>query len=193
VATCLLNRLVILVAGLAAAAPSLADGLFESAYTKLDLAACRSEPPNPDDPVAGGTWWCEGYGGIPVRVAEGDLRFLVSFGANAAEEPAAGETLPAFNTIGTTLEWRLERDRSNGSLTPVATILRYFTDSGTGEKGQVLVVTKLGAPGQVCHIGYVDALLNREANVTARQVAEQVAAGFVCGQDRPGTYGLAKE
>jgi hypothetical protein len=128
-------------------------------------------------------------------VAEGDLRFLVSFGENAADEPAAGETLPAFNTIGTTLEWRLERNRSDGSLTPVATILRYFTDSGTGtgEKGQFLVVTKLGGPGQVCHIGYVDATLNPDANTMARQVAEQAAAGFVCGQDRPGTYGLAQQ
>jgi hypothetical protein len=195
VATSLLKRLTILVAGLSAAVPALANGAFESAYTKLDLAKCKAEPANPDDPVAGGTWWCEGYGDMPVRVAEGDLRFLVSYGANAAEEPAAGETLPAFNTIGTTLEWRLERDRSNGSLTPIATILRYFTDSGTGtgEKGQVLVVTKLGGPGQVCHIGYVDALLNSDANVMARQVAEQAAAGFVCGQDRPGIYGLAKQ
>jgi hypothetical protein len=130
---------------------------------------------------------------MPVRVAEGDLRFLISYGENAAEEVAAGETLPAFNTIGTTLEWRLERDRSNGSLHPIATILRYFTDSGTGENGQVLVVTKLGGPGQVCHIGYVDALLNPDANVMARQVAEQAAAGFVCGQDRPGSYGLARQ
>jgi hypothetical protein len=184
------KRLTILVACLSAAAPAFANGAFESAYTKLDLAKCQGEPPNPDDPVAGGTWWCEGYGGMPVRVAEGDLRFLVSYGANAAEEPAAGETLPAFNTIGATLEWRLERDRSNGSLHPIATILRYFTDSGTGEKGQVLVVTKLGGPGQVCHIGYVDALLNRDANVVARQVAEQVAAGFVCGTHQAGYYGV---
>jgi hypothetical protein len=187
------KRLTILVAGLSAAAPALANGAFESAYTKLDLATCQGEPPNPDDPVAGGTWWCQGYGGMPVRVAEGDLRFLVSFGANAAEEPAAGQTLPAFNTIGTTLEWRLERNRSNGSLVPIATILRYFTDSGTGEKGQVLVVTKLGGPGQVCHIGYVDALLNPNANVLARQVAEQVAAGFTCGTHQAGYYGVARQ
>ena len=185
-----MKRLTILLACLPAAVPALADGAFESAYTKLDLANCQQEPLNPDDPVAGGTWWCEGYGGTPVRVAEGDLRFLVSFGHNAADEPAAGETLPAFNTIGTTLEWRLGRDWATGSFVPIATILRYFTDSGTGEKGQVLVVTKLGAPGQVCHVGYVDALLNPQANATARQVAEQVAAGFVCGTHQAGYYGV---
>jgi hypothetical protein len=189
----LVNRLAILLPFLLLAAPALANGAFESAYTKLDLAACRQEPLDPEDPVEGGTWWCDGYAGIPVRVAEGDLRFLVSYGEKAAEEPAAGETLPAFNTIGATLEWRLERSRSDGGLTPVATILRYFTDNGSGEKGQFLVVTKLGGPGQVCHIGYVDALLNPGANATARQVAEQVAAGFVCGRDRPGNYGLAKQ
>jgi hypothetical protein len=187
------KRLTVLTACLLAAAPALASGAFESAYTKLDLANCQQEPLDPDDPVAGGTWWCQGYGGIPVRVAEGDLRFLVSFSANAAQEPAAGQTLPAFNTIGTTLEWRLERNRSSGSLVPVATILRYFTDSGTGAKGQVLVVTKLGGPGQICHVGYVDALLNPEANVMARQVAEQVAAGFVCGTHQAGYYGIARQ
>lgn len=188
-----MKRLTILTACLLAASPALANGAFESAYTKLDLANCQQEPLDPDDPVAGGSWWCQGHGGIPVRVAEGDLRFLISYGANAAQEPAAGQTLPAFNTIGTTLEWRLERNRSNGSLVPIATILRYFTESGTGEKGQVLVVTKLGAPGQVCHIGYVDALLNRDANVLARQVAEQVAAGFVCGTHQAGHYGVARQ
>jgi hypothetical protein len=76
---------------------------------------------------------------MPVRVAEGDLRFLVSYGANAAGEIAAGQTVPQFNTINETLEWRLD-----GAGRAFATILRFFTD-GEGEKEQILVVTRLGA------------------------------------------------
>lgn len=155
-----------------------------STYTKLVLAACRSEAPAADDPVGGPTWWCEGYGGTKVRVVEGDLRYMVSYGRDAADEPAAFETLPAFNHIGETIEWRLEGKR------PFATIIRYFTDAETGPDGQVLVVTKLGGKGQVCHVGYVDALANKDANTVARQVADTMAAGFVCGKDQAQYFGV---
>lgn len=163
----------------------------ESAYTTLELSQCRQQPLDPEDPVDGGVWWCEGYGGMPIRVAEGDLRFLVSYGANAATELAAGQTLPQFNRIHTTLEWRLAINPVDGRRYPVATILRYFTDNNGGREGQVLVVTKLGGSGQVCQVGYVDALLNPDANVLARQVAEAVTPQFVCGEHLPGYYGVA--
>ena len=172
-----------------AATPAIA-GDYDSAYTKLDLGQCRQEAPDPEDPLSGGVWWCAGHAGIPVRVAEGDLRFLVSFGANAAGEPAASETLPQFNRIGTTLEWRLEASPADGRWRPVATILRYFTQGDLDSEGQVLVVTKLGPPGQICHIGYVDALLSPDANVIARQVAEMGASSFICGRDHAGYYGV---
>ncbi|HMB78134.1 MAG TPA: hypothetical protein VKN76_17205 [Kiloniellaceae bacterium] len=187
----------LIVLGLAAS-PSVIAGqaiaqAYESAYTALELGQCQQQPLDPEDPVDGGVWWCEGYGGMPVRVAEGDLRYLVSFGANAATEPAAGETLPQFNRIHTTLEWRLATNPADGRRIPIATILRYFTQNDGSREGQVLVVTKIGGPGQVCHIGYVDALLNPEANGLARQVAEAVAAQFVCGQRQPGYYGVAPQ
>jgi hypothetical protein len=166
---------------------------YESAYTQIELGQCQQQPTDPENPVGGGVWWCQGYDGIPVRVAEGDLRYLVSFGADAASEIAAGQTLPQFNRINTTLEWRLATNPADGRRYPVATILRYFTDNGGGREGQVLVVTKLGGSGQVCHIGYVDALLNPDANVLARQVAEAGAAQFVCGQHQPAYYGVAPQ
>lgn len=170
-----------------------AAGTYDSAYTKLDLDGCRREAPVADDPLMSAAWWCEGYAGIPVRVAEGDLRFLVSYGTGAASEPAAGQTLPQFNRIGPTLEWRVLSNPTDGRWHPVATILRYFTESESGAEGQVLVVTKLGEPGQVCHIGYVDALLNPDANAIARQVAEAGAQAFVCGRDQPAYYGVVPQ
>jgi hypothetical protein len=164
------------------ATPAMA--VITSAYTSLDLDRCQAEPMAEDNGIDGGVWWCAGYAGIPVRVAEGDLRFLVSYGPDAANELAAGQTLPQFNTIHTTLEWRLDDGR------PFATILRYFTDTGDGRRGQVLVVTRLGETGTVCHVGYVDALANPEANALAREIADGWAPGFVCGIDEPAWAGV---
>ena len=44
----------------ACAASTAAANEKKSAYTKLDLADCREEAPDPDDPLASGTWWCDG-------------------------------------------------------------------------------------------------------------------------------------
>ena len=166
----------------------------DSAYTSLKLDQCRQAPTDPDDPLQSGVWWCAGYGGIPVWVAEGDVRFSVSFGAHAAEEPAASQTPAMFNTIGETLEWRLEKD-ADGTWHPFATILRYFTDAGDGQgrRGQLLVVTKLGGRGAVCQIAIIDVLLNPDANLLARQVADEAAAGFDCAKDEVLRPGVAQE
>jgi hypothetical protein len=159
-----------------------------SVYTPLDLDRCRALPPHPDDPLESGAWWCDGHAGIPVHVSEGDLRFFVSYGADAPDQPAAATTLPAFNHLGPTIEWRLD---AGG--TPQATILRWFTSAGDGgPDGQTLVVTRLGGPGQVCHVGYVDARLNPDANDIARSVADAGARDFDCAAETPLRYGLAE-
>ena len=169
---------------LLAAAQAAAEN--SSAYTKIHLEACRAIPPAPDDPLQSGAWWCEGYGGIPVYVSEGDLRFFVSYGESAPDELAAKTTLPPFNHIGETIEWRLAPDGR-----PFATILRFFTSFGDSvPEGQVLVLTKLGGPGQICHLGYVDARTNPDANALAREVADNGAADFDCGRETALEYGL---
>jgi hypothetical protein len=48
----------------------------------------------------------------------------------------------------------------------------------------VLVVTRLG-PGGVCHVGYVDARANPNANELAQQLADEKARSFKCGADKP--------
>ncbi len=73
---------------------------------------------------------------------------------------------------------------------PFATILRFFTNSGEGDKAQVLVITKLGPPGQVCHIGTVNASINPDANAIAREVADNSAPVFNCGKDNALEFGL---
>lgn len=151
-------------------------GANDSTYTKIDLGDCRLF--SADD--MGGRWSCPGYNGIHLMVAEGDLRFFVSYGDNAFGERAAEQTFPEFNTINDTLEWRLD-----ASGTPIATILRWFLDQGDGDQRQVLVVTKLSL-GSVCHVGYVRAS-EPNANARARQVADTIAPSFDCGTE-PGWY-----
>ena len=177
------SRILSLVALLVLATPAAANS---SAYTPLALDKCRALPTDPDDPLAGGAWLCTGYRGIVVRVEENDERVYVSYGPHAADEPAASETLPAFNDVGETIEWRLD-----GSGRPFATIFRFHTGS-EDNRGSSLVVTRLAPPGHVCRVGIVDAVANPDANANAiaRAVADRFAAGYACsGSDAP-AYGI---
>jgi len=171
----------VLVGGALLTGPAAAQR-FESAYTELDLDQCSVI--TADD--MGATFACPGYRGIPVMVGEGDLRFFVSYGLTSTQERAAEQTLPPFNRVGSTIEWRLSN--AEGGWKPVATILRWFPaklDAGaaaTGAEGQVLVVTKV-SPGATCHVAYVDALANRNANELARQAADELAPYYDCADE----------
>ena len=148
---------------------------FNSAYTDINLDECLVL--EADD--FGASWSCPGYKGYPLMVTEGDLRFslLYGFGAKMSD----GQTLPPFNHLGEKLEWRLSND--SGRWMPIATIVRYHTaDPETGEdKGQVLVVTQL-VEGNSCHIAYIDALANKNANELAREAADK-SGDFDCASD----------
>ena len=163
-------------------------GQISSRYTSLDLDACKLVASNPDE---GGwaEWSCKGHKGMAVRVAEGDLRFFVSFGPNAEKQTAASQTLSSFNTINKTLEWRMERKGSEW--VPFATILRYFWDSD-GRKGQTLIVTKLGEK-DACHVAHIVANGNRHANEQARMAADTRARDFKCGDTETLRFGPGGE
>jgi len=167
----------------AASAMPAAAAEIDSAYTDIDLSACAQLSQD----EWGGSWSCPGYGDIPVVISEGDLRFSISYGRKATSEPAASQTPPPFNSLGPKIEWRLRRDK--GSWTPFATIVRYFVQKGDGgeAEGQVLVVTQL-TPGATCHIAYVDALANADANRLARAVADEQAGRRPC-PDQPEIVG----
>ena len=150
---------------------------FNSAYTDLNLDDCTVM--SSDD--LGSTWACPGYKGYPLQIAEGDLRFFVSYGFNAGEERAAEQTPPPFNYLGAKMEWRL--GDASGGWKPVATIVRYFVSMGEGEKeSQVLVVTQL-VPGATCHIAYIDATANPDANALAQKAADTMTPDFDCAND----------
>jgi hypothetical protein len=163
------------------------------AYTKIDLSTCRHTKGTDIEDY--GSWLCRGHAGIPVYIAGGDQRSFVSYGRNAKREVAASETLSAFNGHGDVIEWRIET-LPDGKTRPFATILRFGTTvqapepnpDGHTVAGQVLVITRLN-PGGVCHVGYVDGRANPDANVLARQVADERARTFRCGKDNPGNFG----
>lgn len=173
-----------LIAGLLlVAGPAAAQSGFNSAYTDINLDQCLVL--DADD--FGASWSCPGYKGYPLMVEEGDLRFSLSYGFNVDKNRTGFQTLPPFNTLGPRLEWRLSN--ASGRWLPIATIVRYHTaDPETGvDKGQVLVVTQL-VEGNTCHIAYVDARANANANELARQAADQ-AGDFDCATDEVETIG----
>ena len=153
---------------------------FDSTYTEINLDDCMVL--EADD--FGASFACPGYKGYPLYIAEGDLRFFVSYGFGAPDERAASQTLPQFNTINKTLEWRLSNQ--SGDWKPFATILRWFTQTGDGSEpdGQTLIVTKI-TPGNTCHIAYIDAKRTPNANIMARDIADNYAAQFDCATTQP--------
>jgi hypothetical protein len=171
----------------AATAPAQTGAAVERAYTPLDLDKCRHK--RGTDAEDYGSWRCRGFGGDTVFVSAGDERTYVSYGPGRGDTQAARETLAAFNSAGNTVEWRIEH--RNGKPRAFATILRWTTtvaNNGDPIRGQVLVVTRLG-PGGVCHVGYVDARANRNANDLAAQIADTRARAFRCGRDKPVVLG----
>lgn len=149
-----------------------------SEYTDLKLDACKVI--SQDEESESMSWECVGYGGMPVYVAEGDLRTLVSYGADAKSERAAEQTFGPFNHIHTKLEWRL-KSGAGGKKTPFATILRFYLQNEDDKKPehQILVVTQI-KPGATCHIAYIDAKANKKANADARAAADRLAGTFDC-------------
>ena len=154
----------------------------KSLYTTVDLTACDRMSRH----AAGGAWLCSGLGGLPVYVAEGDLRQFLSVGTDAATRRAAQQTLGAFNSMfergstRATLEWRF--DRRGERQIPYAVIVRFHT-SRDGRKGDVLIVLKV-APSEACHVAYIDALANSSAITLARFIADKQAKAFDC-QNEP--------
>lgn len=136
---------------------------FSSAYTDLDFGQCTIT--RTDD--FGTIWACPGHKGFPMRIRESELRFSVSLGFESAHEKAAEQTPPPPNQLGDRMEWRLKSEAAGQR--PVAVIARYFLDKG--DEAEVLAVIQI-KEGATCHIAYVDAGLNADADALARQAAD---------------------
>lgn len=179
-----MSRIAVFAAILAFAAVAPAEAADPtSVFTKINLKKCKSLTKGDQ----GASWICKGLKGFPLYVAEGDLRMFVAFGKNWKDQRAATQTLTAFNSLyekggRTTVEWRVKDG------VPRATIIRYTTESdasGTMVKGEVLVVSKVGDKDgtDACHVAYIDALANKDANELAVKTADLTAPFYPCDKD----------
>ena len=156
-----------------------------SSYTSTAPKDCR-QVGKPSELDGSTTRVCPGKGGLIVLIDEDDLREIVSVGRSrkvAAEEPAAQTWFAPFNSSETTVEWR------TAGAKPFAIIQRWHIadNNDPDKKGRpntkaLLVVTRL-PPGPVCHVAYVDAVANPDANKLARKAADDFARSFTCGKD----------
>jgi hypothetical protein len=172
---------------------SAAPGLFSSANAQTIGSSYSSTAPKdcrmigkPSELDGSTTRVCPGKSGLVVLISEDDLRETVSVGRNraqAAKEPAAQVWFGPFNSTTNTVEWRALDGK------PFAIIQRWhIADNGDQDKSgrpiakPMLAVTRL-PPGEVCHIAYVDAQANPNANELARKAADDLARDFKCGKD----------
>ena len=153
-------------------------GAFTSAYTVLDLARCTVIRSNPDE-GASTDWRCPGYRGVPLLVAEGDMRFDIDAGVQTADF----ETASWFSSPGPRVEWRLRGGQ------PVAIIYRLVLSWNDQPARTVIGVETIGRRGRPgCLVAWVAGSATN-ANAVARQQADQRAASFRCGRDRPARVG----
>lgn len=151
-----------------------------SVYSDVKIKDCQQLALFEDE-GEGGEWQCKGIKDYDVRIWEGDLRSFVGFGKMAPAQCASMQTFGAFNSLGPRVEWRMKDGK------PFATILRWLTESTADPDAPVkqnwLVVTKLDEK-EACHIAYIDTKY-ADANVVARQRADERAASFNCSEDVP--------
>lgn len=176
-----------------------ASQTIEYVYTRFDAKKCKHERGREVEDY--GSWLCPGHEKLKVLLSAGDQRMYVTYGPWKKNNIALSQTLPGFNDVYEgTVEWRIEKS-ANGKTRPFATILRWNQvtsadrEKATGpikSTGRVLVVTRLGADG-VCHVGYVDARANPDANELARKIADENARSFKCGKDKPVVLGKLSE
>ena len=181
---------------------------IKSRFTTIELTSCEAiKTGTESSPVGLGAWSCKGLSGYPVYVADAGLRQFISFGVNGRTRRAATQTLQAFSSVFTaqhsraTIEWRFRR--TDGRDVPYATIMRFYTSSGSktargdasegttvgaGGKGDVLVVTKV-TPTDACHLALIDARANPDAILLARSAADELTADFNCRTDPPRVVG----
>ncbi|MBC8038554.1 MAG: hypothetical protein H7X89_15190 [Rhizobiales bacterium] len=147
-------------------------GEITHAYTTYDIGKCTRTAAEAEESF--GAFTCPGYKGYDIYWAEGDLRTFVAYGRNGFEHCSAQQTFGRFNTINTTVEWRLESGK------PFAAIQRWNVsdnDDNTKIKSW-LGVTRI-ENGNSCRVALVEGSLPR-ANAKAREAADRMARDFNC-------------
>lgn len=155
----------IALAALLVSAPLSAKGpAITSAYTKLDLDHCTQT--DKGDVPEWASWRCRGYAGIPLFVQNGDERYDV----DAGREDEADQFALAFDSPGSTVEWRLNRGK------PFAVIYRLNSANPDLPKTSRLIVETIGRSSAGCRIASIDAAA-ADSNARARRAADAILTG----------------
>ncbi|WP_127145302.1 hypothetical protein [Pelagibacterium montanilacus] len=168
---------------LAGALPASAQ--VDSQYTTLDFQAdCMTIAASQEGEGDWADLVCPGFGGYPVVLRYTDGRESATYGF-ATDSGMA--TFGPFNYAHDTIEWRIE---TRGDVVrPFAVIHRWYLSDVDGDPraNQILVVSRVGQPdeGGACAIGYIDGATGPDANIRARELADERAAAFACGSDSP--------
>lgn len=181
-----------LIAILALSAPACAqagEGGNDSAYVRVfdNCTTYQAE----DEPVHFSD--CTGLAGWTVHIVAGEHGAAVAY-SQRGKEAQWRENPPRaaiFQDLGQVMEWRLD-----GSGAPFATIYRsIFTGYQAGEGGQYLTVAALRPEGELgaCHVAYVEAAQQPNANQIARDAADYLAPDWQCGVEEPIVFDLDSE
>jgi hypothetical protein len=161
---------------LTVAAPATAQHAT-SAYTPLNTNRCQVLSRIVEGESI--SWRCPGRDGIALYVNSGDGRYELDAGVADDE----WRSIPAFNQIGNTVEWRLRGGR------PFAVIYRLTSVDPATDPNSMLIVETIGRAGRPgCEVGRVNAL-RADANARARAEADLRAGAFRCGRDQPSEIG----
>lgn len=181
---------------------------YTSQYSDLDFDKCTIV--EEDSEVGFVEMRCAGAYGYDVLASDADARLYLAYvpesyvvppapeellavdGAKNGDMPSAeaivdaetgvgiGQTISYFNTAGPKIEWRAA---NVPNAEPFATIVRYHYQTQDEEGGfvnnQALVVSRFRM-GHSCHVAYIDALANADANLMAREVADKFASSGDC-------------
>ena len=148
-----------------------------SVYTAFDLEKCRVIEAG-DEYVYGGTWACDGYGGIDVIQSSVDDRSFSAFGKDGAKHCSFRKTFSPFNTSLSPIEWRLKNGR------PFAAIERWSVVSDENGNSVTWLAVNALRETDSCHVHYVSGSYPN-ANQQARRAADDLAEGFDCENDVP--------
>ena len=155
--------------------PSAALAANTSGYTTFNLKKCNVLQAAAPEEEFSGSYLCHGHEGYKIYFAEGDLRSFLAFGKSPKDHCATHQTFSGFNSVDSTVEWRLNRGK------PIATIQRWRVsyDPDNAEKIKSWLVVTMLEPHNSCWMARIEGALPN-ANAKARELADQMSPTFNC-------------
>ena len=170
-----MTRLLLFITVLQLAASAHAGSLYQSSYTPLTEAACRTI--SIDEARMSTRQQCPGFGNYGVIVTETDLRQSITLTRDGREYPLAfsRSVSPAWSSLGNLAEWR-HTPSSPGD--PVAMIVRLNVSKNPVDPDVMtsyLVVSKISASG-ICVVGTIPPAADGRQNRLAREMADKATS-----------------